>query len=932
MSSLFGRSQFTSKSTPQPPKTISSLPPDLIVKCFSYLNVTDLPAVACASRRFKILVYNDGVYEPKLRYLGVLELTPEDAQSDSENGRGINKLSTRLRQLPGGHMLPGSLKYLETGTLWDTDGDEDSKESVEKSGGVSNQVISSSLPGTKITIGAGGLKGLQLSRNKKTIAVVGGMKKSESSVSSLSSLLAKSGRNSGRVGREMFKQIYTTLYPYYVDFRKSQQNSRIFQDFKDVVEVATILRRLRLFSQAKFLEDTDEANFSLESTIEWFESTILGNFERAYDSQQIPEMRKNAIASFQLNGGSACVLLFISKNPIFFDHTYNPSLISSKLPSLTGPAVGYALGDDFAKFMDYTLANLNKQAEIISQVFPPETDALTVFVNKVFEDSIAEYVNAIIVCSRDREGQAIFLHTLAVCVHCCSQLVSIIGEGHGVKVDSQVLKDTVASLFRPYTAKYIESEIQYAKKKFAEEIDRWNHMKRESNRLRLAAENGYFDQTKAQAHKRQVLKSFRAALFAPVQAVGSAIAQASNLNRVQPQRLVPKKKKDTLIDIDTDEETDDEEGDGELSPGTLVPEKQKSSLMDGAVEIQRYSYDQEKVNKLDNNSLGSLINLELCLTLIHADKEALGRALVITGNTDWEKIRPNVEKVYSILLRAVGQDHIKPAFTAAIEQLEKVTKDFDSTSTAVFQNIEIGNRTLNQFFELIHIADVVHQMIEVYYQEDVKCWVDESDFMSEIIVEKKTFERLLDDQVAHGLDKSIMIIINHVEALMSKEQNLMDFNPPDVGVMNISGPTRACLISIEALTKQTSSITGVTDRHTLDVFYNEIGVRFFNAILKHLKRCQISQSGAMQLIIDLNRYYEWACSVRVAAIAKLFVVLKELGNLYLADPGPELRNLVHDLQRFQGVLRQEEIYELLGSRTDWKKIQKVVEAKDCLIM
>ncbi|KAJ1557570.1 F-box protein: endocytic membrane traffic, recycling ReCYcling 1 [Nowakowskiella sp. JEL0078] len=88
----------------------------------------------------------------------------------------------------------------------------------------------------------------------------------------------------------------------------------------------------------------------------------------------------------------------------------------------------------------------------------------------------------------------------------------------------------------------------------------------------------------------------------------------------------------------------------------------------------------------------------------------------------------------------------------------------------------------------------------------------------------------------------------------------------------------------------------------------------------------------MQLIIDLNRYYEWGCSVRVSSVSKLFLVLKELGNLFLADAGPELRNLVHDLQRFQGALRQEEVYELLGSRTDWKRIQKVVEAKECIIM
>ncbi|KAJ1568529.1 F-box protein: endocytic membrane traffic, recycling ReCYcling 1, partial [Nowakowskiella sp. JEL0078] len=634
MSSVFSKSQ----SKPQPPKTISSLPPDLIVRVFSYLPVIDLPNVACASRRFKILVYSDGVYEPKLRFLGILEC------GNDSGDKAMNKLSKKIKQLPGGHMLPGSLKYLETGSLWN-------KEAVDSPYSSSPRTISSALPGTKITIGAGGLKALR-AKNRKTIEF-GGMKKSESSIASLHTLLGKpSSASTGRIGREIFQQTYSTIYPYYVDFRESQKDARVFKDFKEIAEVATILRRLRLFSQAKFLVNNEDTNLALETTIEWFESTILGNFERAYDSNQTSEMRRNAIASFQLNGGSACVQLFISKNPIFFDSTFNPSLVTSKLPSLSGPSVGYDLGDDFAKFMDHTLVNLNKQAEIIVLVFPPETDAMTVLISKVFEDSITEYVQAVILASKEREGLTIYLHTLAVCVHCCSQLVSFLETNTtGVKINTQALKETVANLFRPYAAKYIESELHHAKKKFADEIDRWNHMKRESKKLR-AGTNGatFFDQNKAQAHKRQVLKTFKNILFAPValtqavgSAVGSAIVQASNLNRVQPHRALSKKH-GSLIDTDTDDEDEDEDEEDEEEQPRLVTAspssiKQKSSLMGGAAEIQHYNYDQEQLKQLDNGSLGSLVNLELAMSLIHTDKESLGRALVITGNTDWEKMQ-----------------------------------------------------------------------------------------------------------------------------------------------------------------------------------------------------------------------------------------------------------------------------------------------------
>ena len=104
-----------------------------------------------------------------------------------------------------------------------------------------------------------------------------------------------------------------------------------------------------------------------------------------------------------------------------------------------------------------------------------------------------------------------------------------------------------------------------------------------------------------------------------------------------------------------------------------------------------------------------------------------------------------------------------------------------------------------------------------------------------------------------------------------------------------------------------------------------------SVITKNIKRLQVSQTGAMQLICDMNRYYDWAYSMHISSLSKLFQVLKELGNLFLADGSEELSKLVHDAPRFQNALRVEEIYELMQSRTDYKKIQKQVEAKECII-
>ncbi|KAJ3039975.1 F-box protein: endocytic membrane traffic, recycling ReCYcling 1 [Rhizophlyctis rosea] len=884
-----------------PPKNILSLPPDLVIRVFNFLPVPNLTTVACVSRRFKVLVYNDDLYEPKLKALGVEGANGGSSTLDAADEANI---VARLKQLPGGHLLPGSTKYVGTGSLWGEvaeesgqglDGSEtkvvdgsdvkvDEEVAVASTTSTSppgtpagepstpsgEKSISAALPGHKkssITVGAGGLK---QAGKAQAPAIIGAGK-----VTSL---------RSARGARDLFRQVYTELLPYYLDFKTRQKDSKLFKDFKDVTEIATVLRRLRLFQRANFVSNTEDIDFALETTIEWFESMILGQFERAYDTQNIKEMQRNATAAYQLNGGAACVQVFISKNPIFFDETFNPSLVASKLPTAGGPAVGYALADDFAKYSDHMLNNCRKQARIVAQVFVPELDAMTLFVNKVFEDSISEYLSAVLAAARGKEGLGIYVHTLATAVHCCTQFLEFIAHNDaGVVVTVERVRSSVANIFKPYTENYIKEELEHMRKKFDTELEKWAKRKGTPNTKKGAAYLA--DQEKAQAHKRRVMSAMKTVMFAPI----ALTKTLTGNNKVKPSH--------------------------------------KQSLLDDAEPVLA---EAEKVDAvtyhLDDDTLNSLISLELCLHLMHTNKEALGRALVITSAVEPAKLRPNVEKVFIALLKAIGDRHITPAYNAAIDRLSK-TQVTD----------EVGDKAVSmdslQFFEMVHIGDLIQQMVDVYFNEDVKPWVDETDFLSDIVVEKKAFEKSLDDSVAHGMDKAIQVLISQVDFIMFKDQLPTDFNPSekDAFVLDVK-PTKACTKAIETLNSHTKLLSGATEKNTMEVFLTEVGVRVFAVIIKNLKRQQISQAGAMQLICDFNKYYEWAVSTRVSAISRQFQVLKELGKLYLSDGNEELRKLVHDLPRFQGVLRIEEIYELLQSRTDYKKIQKFVESKECLVM
>ncbi|KAJ3193633.1 F-box protein: endocytic membrane traffic, recycling ReCYcling 1, partial [Dinochytrium kinnereticum] len=186
--------------------------------------------------------------------------------------------------------------------------------------------------------------------------------------------------------------------------------------------------------------------------------------------------------------------------------------------------------------------------------------------------------------------------------------------------------------------------------------------------------------------------------------------------------------------------------------------------------------------------------------------------------------RTNVGKVFCKLIEAIGERHMRPAFVNAIARLGK--------SNPVDNWAESGERSVNmdslQFFELVHISDLIHQMVDVYYAEDVRPWVDENDFLSDLMVEKKSFDRSSDDNVASGMDKSIQVLINQVDHIMNQTHLPADYNPSDAAkVVFDLKPTRACATVVACLQAHVRLLQGSTHKDTLEVFLGETGIRLF---------------------------------------------------------------------------------------------------------
>ncbi|KAJ2560000.1 F-box protein: endocytic membrane traffic, recycling ReCYcling 1 [Coemansia sp. RSA 1933] len=232
-----------------------------------------------------------------------------------------------------------------------------------------------------------------------------------------------------------------------------------------------------------------------------------------------------------------------------------------------------------------------------------------------------------------------------------------------------------------------------------------------------------------------------------------------------------------------------------------------------------------------------------------------------------------------------------------------------------------------QFFELIHLSDLAVQMVEIYFKKELCVFIDETDFLNMCNQEKKALEHAVDDSVAVGMDCVIEIILRQTQHILDTEQAAEDYHP-DTNVSLTLTPTLACARAVQFLGESTTVLRSMTTQKQMrEVFLGEIGGRLFSVLVEHIKRFQITEPGGFQLIADLNLYYDWAADNVDAETQRFFTALKDLANCFILAPR-DLRGFLRDQysrRTFDGVMRIEEIYDVVACRADYRAIRSQVE-------
>ncbi len=419
----------------------------------------------------------------------------------------------------------------------------------------------------------------------------------------------------------------------------------------------------------------------------------------------------------------------------------------------------------------------------------------------------------------------------------------------------------LARIFEPHVELYFKEEQDFFQRKSDAEVNDWEQKLSEEA---ASTESFFMSNVNRQVAKKDFLSSFKKVVMMPVnilpafpgsssQATGSKSGTASATDAsANPTTLRPSLATTRL-----------RSGSNPSSAGTSrAPSPAPGFSTEQAPTTELAAKAAIMNSRLEG--IRSLFSIEVALNLVHFAKASLERVAVFVnlGGQCSEESKSTCRAIFVTLLSVLGSKHVRPGFDKAVEHLSK----YNPREATEQHKQQSGVVPLVTFLELVNVGDLIQQMVDVFYEQELVAanLVDRTDFLDVAAKEKKRFEQMLDERVAAGLNRGIDVLIDEVEYLFATLQHPTDYNPGGAqpgpaqgegqgGSTTIEvGPTLAATQIVEVVSSHTKMLVGSTDKNLLDVFNQEVGLRLFAAICKHLKRQRISVDGSMRLIRSVS--------------------------------------------------------------------------------
>lgn len=638
-------------------------------------------------------------------------------------------------------------------------------------------------------------------------------------------VVLKQARSIRGEARQQYGKIHAALAPFYYNIGESGPSTEtlVFTQYKDPRAQAQIISQLLSFAKCDMTNGWSERLDRLERTVSMFETAALNEFRTSYDSDDIDgKMRKYAHILWTLNGGQSAVELFIHHNHLMT----RKSELGSVSNCIDGVNGHVKVQQTQAFFTRLSIA-YNEEVTIVNRVFPSELDVATPFMEKVGQDVLLPFLTSIF-DELHRINKEAYLTAISVTfVQCMNLSEALLPIKNSADNFDHYLDAVVCKIYEPHIDLYLAEELDYFRKGCETTVSDWD---RQLSEQAASTESYLMSNVNRQADKRDFLTSFKKVIMMPVNILPSFSSKPSEESKSDSEMnanpLGPPKSSNRFSTI--------------ASPAPPSMEEAPSTELAAQAAIMK--------SKMEG--IRSLFSIEIALSLVHSAKQSLERAaqFVRLGGEFGAGAKQQCKAIFVTLLRILGHRHLIIGFDKAVDHLSNYRpREQDDRDQS-------GVEPLVTFLELVNVGDLILQMMDVFYEQELigTRLTDRNDFVDPAVKEKKKFEQMLDERVAAGLNKGIDVLMEEVDYILATRQLATDFNPgvssdPHRQTMDV-GVSGAAAAVVDVVSSHTQMLVGSTDKSTLDVFNQEVGLRLFTALCKHLKRQRISVEGSLKLI------------------------------------------------------------------------------------
>ncbi|RKF54814.1 F-box protein pof6 [Erysiphe neolycopersici] len=704
-----------------------------------------------------------------------------------------------------------------------------------------------------------------------------------------------------------FAKIYAALAPYYHELTRSQGCNElvIYKTYSNSEKLAHILSQILRFSKCDWALGWKRREEKLNIAIHEFESAQRCEFEHGYVALDIDgRMRRCAHALSILNGGKSAIKYFVENHSMFKNQKNSHNIPMNCLNYESNEITSF---EPFVDFLKNAARILNEQSEIIDRVFPQGIDILQIFLTKFVEELFAPNVIPLMNSLYERNTILYVKSVPKLFEQSLRFGLSLRPSNISSQNFSENVKNTLAEIFVPQLDLYLQEDLDYFKRTLELEISEWESKLNDHD---ATTESFFLASLNRISDKKDFMTSFKKVVKMPIYVIPSVSKFGTKRSSNRDSLSIPISPAPTRSQ----------------SPGFY----RSASPLTPPVSQINTSPNEELIAKTALmasrlEGIRSLISIEVALKFTHAAKESIERtALFVTlSGQGGEKARKQCSIIYVHLIQILGQRHVKSGFDKAVDHLSKYNpREVVGHQQAV--------APLVNFLELVNVGDLVSQMIDVFYEQQLCAnkLSNPNDSFDPAVQAKKSFEKMLDECVAAGLNKGIDVLIDEVEYLFATVQLPSDYNPGSISESNFElGPSKAAELIVNLVESHTKILEGGIDKNVLDVFNQEVGLRLFSVLCRHLKRQRVSINGAMKLISDINHYFLFIKTLRNNELLEYFKALKALSQIFLIAPthAKEIAEVIADKRRFGGLFSAEELYEFVERRADWYSVKKDVE-------